>query len=531
MNDTDIHARTLTAVFEKSLRKYADRVAVRFEDESLTYAELDARANAFANALAARGIAPNDRVVLMLTNRVEYLIADLGIIKAGATKVPLNDRLTATEFEYMIDDSKAGTVVCDPAFVETLEELRPSLEHVETIVGVADGDDPLPDGFERFEELDGEASAPPDVAPAPSDFVGHYYTGGTTGKPKGVLHTYENMTVNAYSHIMELAITGDDTMLLMTPLPHSAGAFLWAGLLAGATVVVRDGFDTEVALSAIEEEAVTWTFMVPTMIYRVLDSPALATHDTSSLETLVYGAAPMTPARLREGLDAFGPVFLQFYGQTEVPNLITTFGTQEHQIAVERELTGRLSSAGQPCLMSDVKVVDIETGADLPPGEEGEVLATAPYVMTEYFELPEETAETLTEDSWVHTGDIGTIDDDGYLYLLDRTSDVIITGGMNVYSTEVEDVLVEHPQVSQVAVIGVPDDDWGEAVKAIVIPTTDEMAGLENDVLAFADERLADYKKPKSVDIVSEIPETPYGKMDKKALRERFWEDEERAIG
>ena len=529
MNESDTHARTLKSVFEKSFRKHADRVAVRFEDESLTYAELDARANAFAHALADRGVGPNDRVALMLTNRIEYLIADLGVIKAGATKVPLNDRLTATEFEYMLNDSRAETIVCDPAFVETLDGLRPSLDHAETIIGVSDGD-ALPAGFEPFEEFTGEADTPPEVSPDPSDFVGHYYTGGTTGKPKGVLHTYESMTVNAYSHIMELAITGDDTMLLMTPLPHSAGAFLWAGLLAGSTIIVRDGFDMEVVLSVIESEAVTWTFMVPTMIYRVLDAPELADHDTSSLETLVYGAAPMTPARLREGLDEFGSVFLQFYGQTEVPNLITTFGKQEHRSAVEHDLTERLSSAGQPCLMSDVKVVDIETGDELPPGEEGEILATAPYVMTEYFELPEATAETLTEDGWVHTGDIGKIDDDGYVYLLDRTSDVIITGGMNVYSTEVEDVLIEHPSISQVAVIGVPDDDWGEAVKAIVIPTDEETSSLEDEVLEFADERLADYKKPKSVDFVSEIPETPYGKMDKKALRERYWEDEDRAI-
>jgi fatty-acyl-CoA synthase/long-chain acyl-CoA synthetase len=527
MIETDAHTRTLKSVFEKSLRKYADRVAVQFENESLTYAELDARANAFAQALTDHDVGPNDRVALMLTNRVEYLIADLGVIKAGATKVPLNDQLTAAEFEYMLNDSRAGTVVCGPAFTDTVDDLRPSLDHVETFVGVTDGKS-LPEGFVPFEEFTGEAPAPPETVVEPSDFVGHYYTGGTTGKPKGVLHTHENMMVNAYSHIIELGITADDTMLLMTPLPHSAGAFLWAGLLAGATVVVRDGFDIDVALSTIENESVTWTFMVPTMIYRVLDSPQLSDHDTSSLDTLVYGAAPMTPARLREGLGAFGPVFLQFYGQTEVPNLITTFGKQEHQIAVERDQTDRLSSAGQACLMSDVKIVDVETGEELPHGEEGEVLSTAPYTMESYHERPEATEETVT-DGWVRTGDIGRIDEDGYVYLLDRASDMIITGGMNVYSTEVEESLGGHDDIKEVAVIGIPDEEWGEIVTAICV-RRDEATLTASDVFSFANEQLADYKKPKRVEFVDEIPKTPYGKMDKKALRNEYWKGEDREI-
>lgn len=527
MTEIDTHARTLKSVFEKSLRKYADRIAVRFEDESLTYAELDVQANAFAHALTDRGVGPNDRVALMVTNRVEYLIADLGIIKAGATKVPLNDQLTPAEFEYMLNDSRAGTVVCGPAFVDSVDDLRPSLDHVETFIGVPVCGS-LPDGFEPFEEFTGEESTSPETSTDPSDFVGHYYTGGTTGKPKGVLHTHESMTLNAYSHIIELGITDDDTMMLMTPLPHSAGAFLWAGLLAGATVIVRNGFDTDVALSVIEDEAVTWTFMVPTMIYRVLDAPGLADHDTSSLGTLVYGAAPMTPARLREGLDTFGPVFLQFYGQTEVPNLITTFGKQEHEVAIERDMTERLSSAGQPCLMSDVKIVDVETGEELPPGEEGEILTIAPYTMERYYERPKTTEETVT-DGWIHTGDIGRINEDGYVYLLDRASDMIITGGMNVYSTEVEEELGEHEEIKEVAVIGIPDEEWGEIVTAICVQR-DEATLSESEIFSFTDERLASYKKPKRIEFVDKIPKTPYGKMDKKALRDEYWEEEDREI-
>jgi fatty-acyl-CoA synthase/long-chain acyl-CoA synthetase len=235
----------------------------------------------------------------------------------------------------------------------------------------------------------------------------------------------------------------------------------------------------------------------------------------------------MTPARLREGLDEFGTVFTQFYGQTEVPNLITVLGKEEHRIAAEEGEEQRLGSAGQPTLMADVKIVDTETGERQPRGSEGEIMATAPYVMDEYWELPEKTAETV-EDGWVHTGDVGKRDEDGYVYLLDRKSNMIISGGMNVYSTDVEDVLVTHPGVSQVAVIGVPDEKWGEAVTAIVVPEDEDLTAAA--IHEFADAELADYKRPKQVAFREELPQTPYGKIDKKALREPYWEESDRDI-
>jgi len=236
----------------------------------------------------------------------------------------------------------------------------------------------------------------------------------------------------------------------------------------------------------------------------------------------------MTPARFREGIDAFGHVFVQFYGQTEVPNLISTFGKQEHRFAVDADDEERLSSAGTPTLMSRVKVADLETGEELPAGEVGEVLATAPFTMDEYFERPEKTRETVT-DGWIHTGDIGKIDDDGYLYLLDRESDVIITGGMNVYSTEVEEVIDQHSAVAEVAVIGIPDDEWGEAVHAVVVTSSDAEPSVD-DIRSICEEQLADYKVPKSIEFVHDIPKTPYGKQDKVALRDRYWEEKDRDI-
>jgi fatty-acyl-CoA synthase len=518
------NALTLTDALIDSLDRFADRVAVRVDGEEYTYRELDERSNAVANALVARGVEPGDRVALMMSNCLGYVVADLALLKTGAVKLPLNDMLTEDEFEYMLSDSRAGTVIAGPNFTDTLASLADAVDTVERGFVI----DAEHDRFDSLADLEveGDSSDPPSVSLSPEDPSGHFYTGGTTGKPKGVVHSHDNFLQNMYAHITELGLTGDDTLLLMTPLPHSAGAFLWAALLVGATSVIRPGFDPGQALQDIEEHEVTWTFLVPTMIYTVLDHPALDETDTSSLRTLVYGAAPMTPARLREGIDEFGEVFTQFYGQTEVPNLITVLGKDEHRVAIEEGEEQRLGSAGQPALMADVKIVDAETGERLPPGSEGEIMATAPYVMDEYWERPEKTAETV-EDGWVHTGDVGKLDEDGYVYLLDRKSNMIISGGMNVYSTNVEDVLVTHPGVAQVAVIGVPDEKWGEAVTAIIVPDGDVTAA---EIHEFADDELADYKRPKHVEFRDELPKTPYGKIDKKALREPYWEDSDREI-
>jgi fatty-acyl-CoA synthase/long-chain acyl-CoA synthetase len=521
------HGLTLTGIFERSLRKYANRSAVRVDDRTLTYDALDRRANAVAHRLIERDIESEDRVGLLMSNCLEYVILDLALIKVGAVKVPLNDMLSDDEIEFILSDSEVECLICGPAFAETVNGMLDSLPALQHIIGI-ESTGTLPDGFETYESLAGEAPQSPSFDVSPGDEVGLFYTGGTTGKPKGVVQTQGRLAMNALSYIIELDISGGDTMLLMTPLPHSAGAFLWGGLLSGSTTVITDGFDRESVPSIIEAHDITWTFMVPAMIYRLLDNPFLLDYDTDSLETLVYGAAPMTAPRLREGIEAFGPVFLQFYGQTELPNLITTLGKTEHALAIDGDREDWLSSAGQPCLMADIGIVDVETGQRLSPGEAGEVIATAPYAMKEYHNRPDATEETL-RNGWVRTGDIGRIDDDGYLYLLDRAEDMIITGGMNVYSTEVEDVVDELDSVMEVGVIGVPDEDWGEAVKAIVVPRNGE-SQIREEVMNFVDGRLADYKKPKTVDKVTELPKTPYGKIDKTKLRDKYWGDDERRI-
>jgi fatty-acyl-CoA synthase/long-chain acyl-CoA synthetase len=334
------------------------------------------------------------------------------------------------------------------------------------------------------------------------------YTGGTTGRPKGIVHDAGALGTNLLAHVLSGQIRDGEKMLLCTPLPHSAGFFLQAGLLQGATVHLARRFDPADLLRQVEEHAISWTFMVPTMIYRLLDALRDEERDTRSLETIVYGAAPIAKARIEEALRRFGPVFLQLFGQSECPNFATTLSKEDH---LDPDL---LASCGQPCAGVEVRVGDDE-GRAVPTGEIGEVLLRAPYTLREYHAAPELTAQAFVSD-WLRTGDVGYQTGTGHLFLVDRKKDMIITGGMNVYSSEVEQVLHEHPMVDAAAVVGVPDSDWGEAVHAFLVGAE----GLRADeLLQFCRSRLARYKVPKALTRIGELPTTPYGKIDKKVLR------------
>ncbi|WP_181692775.1 AMP-binding protein [Natronomonas sp. LN261] len=517
---------TLKRLYESVLRRYEAVPAVVFGDEVLTYGDLDDDSSRLASALVDRGLRTEERVGILLSNRPEYAVVDVALARAGLAKVPLNDMLSAADIEYMLNNSDASTLVVGAAFTETLRSVAPNVSTLDRIITVDAPPDLDLEGdydVEPFEQLleTGDPVAP-DVPVSGATLAGIFHTGGTTGDPKGVKHSQENLTLNALAHAIELDIKPRDRLLLMTPLPHSAGLIMAGGLTQGSTHVITQGFDAERALTLVEREGISWTFMVPTMVYRVLDLLEEGEYDTSTLETLVYGAAPMKPDRLRDGLDELGHVFVQLYGQYETPDLITVLPKAAHDPDDEE----RLSSCGLPTTMCEVKVVD-DSGAQVPPGQPGEIMARAAYSMEGYYEMPERTAETM-DDGWIHTGDIGKMDADGYLYIVDRDSDVIISGGMNVYSVTVEEVAQTHEQVANVAVIGVPDGEWGEAVKAVIVPEGDTVN--RTDVRSFCADRLAAYEVPKSIDVVEELPTTPYGKLDKKRLREPYWETESREI-
>lgn len=522
--------RTLPARFSRALDQHADRVALTFGSEAFTYRDLDDRSDRLAAALVASGVEPEDRVAVYLDNHPWFVVTDLAIMKAGATRLPINPMISGPELEFILTDSRASTLVCGTGQLEDVAAVADDLPTLDRRWVVGAGDDAqndLPTGFETVEAVLREApTTPPSVAVAPESIAGHFYTGGTTGRPKGVLYSHRGLVACLDAHLDAFGFDEDDVGVLAPPLSHSAGTFCWAALLAGGRVVIQDGFDPASLLAAIEREAATWTFVVPTMLYRLLDHPGLERADRSTLEQVLYGAAPMRPDRLAEAIDRLGPIFVQFYGQTEVPNLISTMTRADHAAAVEDDAT-RLRSAGRPCEQADVRIVDPETGEERPPGEPGEVIVRAPYAFEGYFERPGKTAATI-RDGWVHTGDVGLLAD-GYLYLLDRLDDVIVSGGLNVYAGEVEAAIARHPGVGDVVVIGIPDDDWGEAVHAIVV--ADDSSLTDADIRAFVADDLAAYKKPKSVSFVETLPKTTLGKLDRASLREQYWRDEDRRVG
>ena len=501
-------------LFRNNLTKYGEKKALVFEEKELSYSELNNAANKVANALIQNKIEPNSRVALLLENSLEYVICDVGIIYAGATKVPINNMLGEKEIAYILNDSGAEILIVDEDSFEKIQRISATIPNVKLIVGISKSDS-LPKGFKSWEDFQEEQpETVVEVLVKPTDMAGIMYTGGTTGRPKGAVHDQENVINYIFTHITELEIQHDEKILLHSPLPHSAGIVLQAGLLKGAENWIEKKFNPSIVLDRISKNKITFTFLVPTMIYRLLDQAEKNKEDYSSLRTVMYGAAPIDVERLKQGLSIFGCVFVQIYGQTEAPNLITKLRKEDHNLDAQN----RLNSCGQSVTMSFVKIVD-ENGKEVSRGKEGEIIASTPYNMVEYFRKPETTKATLI-DGWIYTGDIGKMDEDGYVYLLDRKKDMIISGGLNIYSIEVENVLLKHPGIKMVSVIGVPHSDWGEQVVAIIVANEGYTLSKE-EVLKHCEE-LTKYKQPKTIRIVASLPLTPYGKIDKKKIKSLY---------
>nr|MDO8082071.1 long-chain-fatty-acid--CoA ligase [Candidatus Freyarchaeota archaeon] len=517
---------TAKNMIEYSLDRYANNVAVKFVDKEITYKEFDLLSTKFANALLELGVEKGDRVAGLMLNKPEYITLKYAMAKAGLVEVGINPLLAKSDIEYIIKDSEAKAVIADFWFLDFIREKKPSIETLEHLIGIPIGEENLPEGVYDFNELvNGGSTEYIDVETSPDDLAGLGYTGGTTGRPKGVMITNFNSVNFCLSWTREHEIRPSEKLLLMAPLSHLAGIFFYCGGTQGATSVITPGFDAGQALELIEKERITWMLVVPTMLNRMLESPKIKEVDLSSLNTIVYAAAPMSPQRLKEAIKVFGNIFIQLYGQTE-QLCITTMTKEEHKYALEKK-EELLKSCGKPMLLSQIKIIDKE-GKELGVNEPGVVAVKSPASMKGYWKLPEKTKETV-KDGWVETGDIGYIDEDGYLYLIDRDKDMIKTGGYNVYSTKVERAIMEHPDVLVAAVIAVPDSDWGEAVKAIV-QLKDGSKVTPEEIIKFAGKRLAKYEKPKSVDIVDQVPITLTGKVDKRKLREPYWKGMERQI-
>jgi long-chain acyl-CoA synthetase len=520
----------LGEILAAAARAYPDRTALVWHDgaERRTYREVDERAAALAVGLVEDlKVQPGDRVAVMMSNSPELLETLFATWKAGAVISPLNARLTRDEVLHQVNDCGARVFIVGEEFTDMALSLTDQLT-VETFVlagpapagAGAAGTALLTDLRDRH-----AGEQPPDPATGDGDVAWLAYTSGTTGRPKGAMLSHGCLTFVAVSWLADLQrLEPEDVGLVAAPLTHGAGIMALAFVMKGACQVLLGGFDPARFLATVAEEKVTHTWLVPTQVRILLDSPAMETADLTSLRSIVYGGAPMYVEDLKEAVARIGPVFVQLFAQTESPMTGTYMRAEEH--ILNGPGSERLASCGHARSGMEVAILD-EDDRRVPPGETGEICIKGPALMNGYWNQPEATAETL-RNGWLHTGDIGRMDDHGYVFILDRTKDMVISGGLNVYPREIEEVLLRHPAISQAAVIGIPDPKWGEAVKAVVV--ADGSGLTEAEVVAFAGEHLAGYKKPKSVDFADDLPKTTYGKVDKKAIRAPYWAGRDRMV-
>ncbi|MGA8144948.1 MAG: AMP-binding protein [Candidatus Acidiferrales bacterium] len=515
--------------FDKGAEAYADRTAVIDGDTRCSYRELKEASERIADSMWAAHIEPEAPVAIYAPNDARVLFCMLGLLRAGGVWVPINYRnASAANIEYM-NYVETSWLFYHSSFRHSVREIKervPSLRHCICLDAACDGDSSLETFMNRSSAGDRNELADP--YGNPDDLMGLVPTGGTTGPAKGVM-----VTNGSWGTMVELAghywrcEDIDPVCLSTAPLSHAAGTVAFAMYPLGATNVVLPKFDALEVLKSIERFRVTHIFLPPTAFYALLAHPDLGKYDYSSLRVFLLAAAPVSPDKLKKGIEVFGPCMCQCYGQTEAPMLMTWLDQKTLAAAAAGNHPERLKSCGRASAAVRLAVMDND-GRILPSNQPGEIVARGSLVTRGYYKLPEATKEIRTY-GWHHTGDVGYRDDFGYFYIVDRKKDMIISGGFNVYCAEVEAAVMELSQVRECAVIGVPDEKWGEAVKAIVV-VRDGEAVTEEHVIAHCKARLGGVKAPKSVEFRVEIPKTAAAKTDKKALRKPYWSDAERSV-
>lgn len=493
--------------------RYAERPALIFGDRRIGFRELHVRTNRLGNGLAELGLRKGDRVAVVLENSPEFVETQFALAKLGLVMVPVNVRLSPAERAFILEDSEAAAAVCDgrgAAEIQRLGAALPALRHVVSVTG---------GGTHAYEDLVARGSdASPGIEVDDADLELIRYTSGTTGRPKGAVFTVAQAVAQMVDCLLNLerAPGPASRMLHAAPLGHGSGTYFLGFYVRGAVNVVLPRFDVERVLETIARARVTHFYLVPTMLHALLDHPRLAAYDLSSLEQIFYGASPISERSLRRAIEVFGRVLRQQYGTSETGNPNTLLPSAEHVVNGTAEQARRLSSAGRASLGAEVRVVD-EHGREVPRGQPGEIVVRRQTTMLEYWRQPEATARSL-RDGWFHTGDIGVMDEDGYVFIRDRKSDMVISGGFNVYPAEVEQVLQRHPRVREAAVIGIPDPHWGESVKAYVVAAGDV---TEAELIEWCKTHIASYKKPRRVEFVAGLPKSATGKVLRRVLKEQ----------
>jgi long-chain acyl-CoA synthetase len=515
----------ITHGFRRALQVNAGGLATVFGDRRQTWRELGERVPRVAAGLASLGAGPGERVAILSLNSDRYLETYLAAAWAGAVIVPLNIRWSRQENEDALRDCRAAILIVDKMFLTGGESLAAALPGLRLIFS---DDEAAPTDAEHYEDLLTRSAPMPDAMRKREDLAGIFYTGGTTGRSKGVMLSHDNLMANTLNALSEGLFSGGAIYLHAAPMFHLAnGAAMFSLLLSGGVNVIVKAFNPEALMNAVEREKVTDVLLVPTMIQMLVDHPTLKSHDLSSLTRIVYGASPISEALLDRAIAALPQAqFCQAYGMTELSPCATILHWKEH--IGEGRAKGRHRAGGRAMLGCEVRIVD-PNDQPVAQGVVGEIVARGDNVMMGYWERPDETARALA-GGWMHTGDGGYIDGDGFVYVVDRVKDMIISGGENVYSLEVENVVAQHPAVAQCAVVGVPSDEWGEQVHAVVVRKPGaEVSGKE--IIVFCKERIAGYKCPRSVDVGDvPLPMSGAGKILKRELRRPFWEGKERRV-
>ena len=516
----------LTQALRRAIQIRGNEVATIGAGRERTWPEVGARVARLAGALQSLGVQSGDRVAILALNSDRYLEYMFAVPWAGGVFVPINIRLAPPEVAFWLNDSGSEILLVDDQFLPMLESLDGMLETVREVVYIGDGR--APEGLHHYETILTSASPVPDAGRGDDDLAGIYYTGGTTGRSKGVMLSHRNLVSNNAHVVAALRFEFGMRWLHAAPMFHIADSLAaFSVTMVGGSHVFIPGFTPQASLEAIETHRVTYGLFVPTMVNMLVNHPDVARYDLSSLSAIVYGASPMPEAVVKRAMEVLPHcAFTHAYGQTECAPLVTTTGPEYH--VLEGPHAGRYKAIGRAVIGVEVKIVD-GNDAEVPRGVVGEICARGPNVMLGYWRQPELTAEAV-RDGWMHSGDGGYMDEDGFVYIVDRLKDMIISGGENVYSTEVEDVVYQHPGVVECAVIGIPDETWGEAVHAIVRRA--DGAGVTAEALiAHCREHIAGFKCPRGITFRDEpMPLSGAGKILKTELRKPFWAGQEKKI-
>jgi fatty-acyl-CoA synthase len=523
----------LTETLTKALKLFPQKQAIVCGERRWTYQEFCNRINQLSHCLKGFGIKKGDKVAILHPNCHAFLEAYYAIPQIGAISVPLNYRLSPREIAFILKDSESRILIADSMFKNQVDPIRGEIRGIERILwtgGPQELNNPIDLNYEKVLEQ-AEFSALPDPPINGEDIAQIYYTSGTTGRPKGVMLSHKNVATHALGTIAEIHLKDCDVWIHVAPLFHLADAWAtWAVTWVGGTHVLVREFDAKVVLESIQREKVTLTNLIPTMLNLMVNHPDVGKFDYSSLRVLLSGGAPIAPEVVRKIVETFKCDYIQTYGMTETSPYLTLSILKEHlkKLSSEDQLRFK-SKTGREFIGVDLRVVN-EQGKEIKKDEKevGEIIVKGDIVTKGYWKLPEETNKSIKE-GWLYTGDMAVIDEEGYVTIVDRKKDMILTGGENVYSTEVENVLYMHPAILECAVVGVPDQKWGEAVKGIVVLKPGQKA-TGQEIIQFCKERMTHYKAPKSIDFIEGLPRTGSGKIHKKGLRDKYWEGYEKKV-